>query len=169
LKETKRLNNEIKARRVQLIVDEGGNLWEMSIEEARAKAEEAGLDLMEIWFNAWVSIVKMLDYWKYLYKQKKADQKNKLKSKVPDMKNLRISFKIWDHDLEVRRKQAENFSKDGHPLKISLMLKWRENQYEDIARDKMKSFVASLEAFYKLEWEIKKVWNIFFAQLKPTK
>lgn len=170
MKEKKRLlNNDIKAHRVQLITDDGENLWEMDIEEARKKAKEQGLDLMEIWINWDISIVKLLDYWKFLYRQKKQEQKNKQKWRAPDVKNIRITFKIWEHDLETRRKQAEKFAQIWHPLKITLMLKWRENQYEDIAREKMNSFVISLEEFYKLDWDIRKLGNTFFAQMKPIK
>jgi translation initiation factor IF-3 len=170
LKEKKRLlNNEIKASIVQLITDDWENLWEMTIEEARDKARNLELDLMEIWTNWNVSIVKLIDYWKFLYRQKKQEQKQKQKSKAPDVKNIRITFKIWDHDLEVRKKQAEKFAEIGHPLKVTLMLRWRENQYEDIASEKIKKFVTSMEEFYRLDWEIKKAWNIFIAQLKPIK
>lgn len=165
----KPLNDEIKASRVQLVTDDGENFWEVSIEEAKSKAKSLWLDLMEIWRNWNLAIVKLLDYWKFLYRQKKIDQKNKQKSKAPDIKNIRITFKIWEHDLEVKKNQAEKFSHLWHPLKVSLYLRWRENQYVDIASEKIKSFIASLEAFYKLDWDIKKSWNIFIAQLKPTK
>jgi translation initiation factor IF-3 len=113
--------------------------------------------------------VKLLDYGKFLYKQKKQDQKQKQKWKVPDIKTIRISFKIWEHDLEIRRKQAEKFSLECPPLKVSLFLKWRENQYKDIALEKITSFVNSMETFYKLDGQIKGTWNIFLAQLKPIK
>ena len=95
MKEKKRiLNGKIRATTVQIITDDGENLWEMSLNEARARAEEAGLDLMEMWRNGNVTIIKMLDYWKHLYRQKKQDQKNKQKWKAPDMKTIRITFKI---------------------------------------------------------------------------
>lgn len=170
MKEKKRLlNDEIRASIVQLVTDEGENLWEMSIDEAREKAKEKELDLMEIWTNGKISIVKLLDYWKFLYRQKKQEQKNKQKSKAPEIKALRITFKIWEHDLNVRKNQAEKFAQNGHPLKVSLMLRWRENQYWDIALEKMKSFTEMLSDFYKLDWEIKKNGNTFMAQFKPTK
>lgn len=170
MKEKKRiLNDYIKARTVQLINEQWENLGEMHINEARQKAEEENLDLMEIWIKWDITIVKILDYWKYLYKQKKQEQKNKQKWKAPDLKTIRITFKIWDHDLEIRRKQAEKFSSSWHPLKISLMLRWRENQYWDIAREKMESFVSSLEEIYKVDGTIKRSWNIFTAMLKPIK
>ncbi len=167
MKEKKRiLNNDIRAKMVQLISDSWENFWEMQISEARARAEQQGLDLMEIWKNWDVSIVKILDYWKFLYRQKKQEQKNKNKWKAPDLKTLRITFKIWDHDLEIRKKQAEKFAKLWHPLKVTLMLRWRENQYSDLAFAKMESFVKSLEEFYKMEWQIKKTGNTFSVYLK---
>ncbi len=169
MKEKKRiLNDNIRASKVQVITDDW-NMWEMSLYDAKIKAQEAGLDLMEMSKTRDLTIVKMLDYWKFLYRQKKQDQKNKQKWKAPDMKTIRITFKIWDHDLEIRRKQAEKFFANLHPLKISLMLRWRENQYGDLAMEKMASFVNSLEEMYKLEWQIKRGWNTFSAMLKPKK
>lgn len=80
MKEKKKLlNDEIKAKHIQLIGDDGENYGEMKIEEARAKARAEDLDLMEIGRNKDISIVKMLDYGKYLYRQKKQEQKNKQK------------------------------------------------------------------------------------------
>jgi len=170
VKDKKRiLNRDIKARTVQLITDGWENLGEMSINEARARAEEQSLDLMEMWKSWDVAIVKILDYWKFLYKQKKQDQKNKAKWRAPNLKTIRITFKIWEHDLEIRRKQAEKFGLAHHPLKVTLMLRWRENQYTEIAEEKMTRFVMSLTEVYKLEWQVKKSGNTFSCMLKPIK
>jgi translation initiation factor IF-3 len=141
----------------------------MPLSEAKALAKEKELDLMEIWKNWDVSIVKMLDYWKYLYRQKKQANKQKVQSKTPDLKTIRITFKIGDHDLEIRKKQAEKFWAAHHPLKVTLMLKWRENHYVDLASEKMNSFVESISEIYKLEWEVRKNWNTFIAMLKTIK
>lgn len=170
MKEKKKLLNEqITAKKVQLIDEQWENLWEMSITEAREKAESLSLDLMEIWKNKDMSIVKILDYWKYLYRQKKQEQKNKQKWKAPDLKTIRISFKIWEHDLKIRKKQAEKFADWLHPLKVTLMLRWRENHYEDLAREKINTFITSLEEIYKLDGRVSKNWNVFVAMLKPKK
>ena len=170
MKEKKRLlNNDIRAKTVQLITDDWENLWEMSLSEARIKAEALNLDLMEISKNQNISVIKMLDYWKFLYRQKKQEQKNKQKWKSPDLKTIRITFKIWEHDLEVRKNQAIKFWNSLHPLRITLMLRWRENQYSELAYEKISSFIDSLKELYKIEWQIKKSWNVFSAQLKPIK
>ena len=113
--------------------------------------------------------MKILDYGKFLYRQKKQEQKQKQKGKTPELKTLRITFKIGEHDLEVRKKQAEKFAEDGHPLKISLMLRGRENHYASLAQEKMESFVKSLEEIYKLEGTIRQMGNTFHAMLKPIK
>ncbi len=163
------LNDNIKSRRVQLILDSWENLGEMSINDAKIRAKELSLDLMEI-SNDWkISVVKMLDYWKYLYRQKKQIQKQKASWKTPDMKTLRITFKISEHDLDVKKNQAEKFAKIWHPLKITLMLRWRENHYVDIAYEKMKTFIEKISEYYKLEWKINKTWNNFSALLKILK
>ena len=76
MKEKRRvLNDNIQAHKIQLISDEEGNLWEMTIDEARLKAASEGLDLMEMWKNGDITIVKILDYGKFLYRQKKQEQK----------------------------------------------------------------------------------------------
>lgn len=113
--------------------------------------------------------MKILDYGKFLYRQKKQEQKQKQKGKTPELKTLRITFKIGEHDLEVRRRQAEKFAEEGNPLKISLMLRGRENHYGSLAQEKMETFVKSLEDIYKLEGTIRQIGNTFNAMLKPIK
>ena len=160
------VNDEIRAYKVQLITDEGENLGDMTMKEARIIASERNLDLMEMW-NKWnVTIIKILDYWKFLYKQKKQGQKNKQKWKTPDLKTIRITYKISDHDLQTRIRQVEKFAKNGHPLKVTLMLRWRENHYGALAQEKMETFINLIEDYYKIESPIKRNWNTFIAMLK---
>lgn len=170
MKEAKRpLNEEIKAKNVQVITDDGENLWNMQLKEAREKASELWLDLMEIWRKDDIVIIKMLDYGKYLYRLKKQDQKNKQKSKAPELKTIRITFNISEHDLDIKKKQAHWFAEDGNPLKVSLMMRWRENQYADLAKTKMANFVKSLEDIYKIEKDIIHAWNTISVSLKTIK
>jgi translation initiation factor IF-3 len=163
------INDKISASKVQLILEDWENLWGMSLNDAKIRAREKKLDLMEMWKKWQVSIVKMLDYWKFLYRQKKQERKNKAVWKAPDLKTLRITFKISEHDLDVKKRQAEKFAKVGHPLKITLMLRWRENHYVGLASDKMEAFVAKISEVYKMEGRINKSWNTFSVLLKVIK
>jgi len=119
----KKINEEITSENVQVITDNGENLGEMKLSDALAKAKEQNLDLLEMSQNKDKSIAKIIDYGKYLYRQKKQTQKQRAQGKSPDLKTIRITFKIGDHDLQVKRKQAEKFASGGHSLKISLMLR----------------------------------------------
>lgn len=165
----KNINGDIKAKNVQLITESWENLGIMSLREASEKASENWLDLMEIWKKDDFVIVKILDYWKYLYKLKKQEQKNKQNSKAPELKTIKITFNISEHDLDVKRRQAAWFAKDWNPLKLILVMKWRENQYNEIAKTKITNFVKTLEEFYKVDNEIARVWNMLTVNLKTIK
>lgn len=168
MKDNKRfLNDEIKASKVRLISNEWEIIWEMSLIEAKQKANENWLDLMKVWEEWDITIIKMLDYWKFIYKQNKKDKKQRQKWKTPDLKTIKITFKIWDNDIKVKRNQAEKFAKDRHPLKVMLVLKWRENYYEEIAINKIESFISMLEPFYKIDKKLTKIWNSFVIMLSP--
>jgi len=108
----------------------------------------------------------MLDYGKYLYRQKKQEQKQKQKGKAPDMKTIRITYKIGDHDLDVKKKQVEKFAADGHPLKVSLMLRGRENHYGELAQVKIESFIESIAEYYIPQAPVKRTGNTFSTILK---
>ena len=99
--------------------------------------------------------------------EKKQEQKSKQAWRAPDIKTIKITFKIWEHDLEVKRNQAEKFAKAWHPLKVILQLRWRENQYEKIAFEKIESFIIMLEEFYKIDKKLVKNWSNFFVTMLP--
>lgn len=168
-KDNKRINREIRAFRVKVIGPTSEQLWVISIDKAIEIAEEAWMDLVEIWEQDWIVLCKILDYGKFLFKQQKNVSKSKVNSKKTELKTIRLTYRIGDHDLEIRRNQAIKFAKDAHPIKIELRLKWRENQYAVQAQEKITSFVNSLEELYKLDWKITKSWNTFYVLMHPKK
>jgi len=116
-----------------------------------------------------VSLAKLMDYGKFMFKQQKNQSKNKVVSKKAAPKTLRLTYTIGDHDMEVRKNQCLGFAKAGYPLKVVLMLKGRENQYEQLAREKMTEFVDSLAEMYRLDGPISKIGHTFHAMLAPKK
>lgn len=165
----KRLNWEIQADRVQVIHEIDGNLWEMSLSEALMKAREEELDLMEMSQKDGITMVKILDYGKHLYRQKKQQQKQQQKWKAPDMKTIRITYKIGEHDIEVKKKQVAKFAEGGHPLKVSLMLRGRENHYGELAAKKIDTFIADIAEWYTPHAPVKRSGNTFNVLLKVKK
>lgn len=165
----KRINDEIKAPKVKVISSTWEQLWILPTDKALEIAEWEWMDLVEIGEQDWIMLCKIIDYGKFLFKQQKNIAKSKTNSKKTELKTIRLTYKIGDHDLEIRRNQIIKFAKDAHPIKVELRLKWRENQYATQAQEKITSFVNSLEEFYKLDWKINKAWNTFYVLMHPKK
>lgn len=143
----------------------------MSREEALRMAEDQELDLVEVGVQDGVTLTKIVDYGKYLFKQQKQQSQNKSHQKKTELKTMKLTYKIGEHDLDVRRKQAEKWAKEGNPMKVYLQLRGRENQYEDLAIEKIEEFIASLEHCYKKDVSSKvlKQGNTFNIVLYPKK
>ena len=167
MKKKSRINDQIIATTVHAISESGEQLGEIPLSQALSKAQDAGMDLVEVGGRDGVPVVKMMDYGKQQFRKKKNQQKSKT-TKV-ELKTLRISYKISEHDLDVRRKQAEKFAKQGHLLRIELLLRGRERQFEQVAKQKMESFVTSLEEIYTIHTSLKVTGNKLFVQLNPKK
>jgi translation initiation factor IF-3 len=101
----------------------------MSLSSALEEAYGQEKDLVEVGNVEGTPLCKIMDYGKFLFKQQKQQSKNRSQAKKTEQKTLKITYKIEDHDLEVRRNQAEKFAQDGHPLKVELRLRGRENNF----------------------------------------
>lgn len=165
----RRVNEEITALRLSVISDEGEPLGIISRDEALSIAEEKELDLVEMGIQDGVVMAKIMDYGKFLFKQQKTQSQARSHSKKADVKTLKLTYKIGDHDLEIRKNQALKFGAAGHPLKIELRLRGRENHYTDLATAKMQEFINSLADIYKLDVKIIRTGNSFSALLYPKK
>lgn len=167
----KRINDAIIARELIVISDSGESLGKMSRDQALNLAWEQELDLVEVWMQDGIVMAKIVDYGKFLFKQQKQQSQNKGNQKRTELKTMKLTYKIGDHDLEVRKSQAEKWAKEWNPMKIMLQLRGRENQYEDIAIEKIEEFIASIEEFYKKDEKSKvaKQWTTFNIILYPKK
>ena len=106
------------------VVDENGaNLGIIELQQALQIAQEKGLDLIEISPNVSPPIAKIMDYGKYQYQEKKKAQESAKKAKEVETKNIRLKIGTSQHDLEVKAKQASEFLKEGHRIKVGLLLR----------------------------------------------
>lgn len=167
MKKKNRINEQIIATTVHAISEKGEQLGEIPLSKALKRAEEVSMDLVEVGTRDGAPVVKIMDYGKQLFKKKKNQQKSKT-TKV-ELKTLRISYKISEHDLDVRRKHAEKFAKQGHMLRIELLLRGRERQFQEVAEKKMDSFIQSLSEIYVIQTALKVTGNKLFVQLSPKK
>lgn len=121
------------------------------IRQAIAKAEELGLDLVEISPKAAPPVCKIIDYKKFLYEQKKREKAMKAKASKVVVKEIRFGPNTDDHDYEFKKKHAEKFLKDGAKLKAYVFFKGRSIVYKEQGEILLLRLAQDLEDLGKVE------------------
>ncbi len=129
MKDIIHINHQIRSKELRVLTDDGENLGVISLAEALSKAEELGLDLIEISPNAVPPVAKIMDYGKYQYIQQKKEKEARAKSHTTETKSLQVKIGTGDKDLEIKAKKASEFLKDGHRVKIDLFLPGRSKYF----------------------------------------
>ena len=135
-----KINEEIRDKELRVIDETGTMIGVMSREEALALAEEKKLDLVNVSPNAKPPVCKILDYGKYRYETQKREKEAKKKQKTIQVKEIRLSTFIEDHDIQVKAKTACKFLKDGDKVKVSLRFRGRERDHTAKGREVMEKF-----------------------------
>src|SRR5579863_429074 len=127
------VNQQIRAERVQLILQDGENIGVVNRGQALRQAEEAGLDLVMIAQagKEGVPVVKIMDFGKVLYEKKKKTIEAKKHQKIIQIKEVKMSPKIGEHDYQTKIKQAVGFLTSGKRVKITLSFRGREKMTKD--------------------------------------
>jgi translation initiation factor IF-3 len=133
------VNERIRAREVRLIGLEGEQLGDMSSDEARRLAEEAGYDLVEVAPNARPPVCRIMDYGRYKYEQKKkaAATKAKGKGRAATLKEVKMRPNTDEHDLQFKMKNARRFLLDGDKVKVTVMFRGREMAHRKVGYAKL--------------------------------
>ena len=134
------INEEIRDKEVRVIDTDGTMLGVMPTEKALELATEKKLDLVNISPNAKPPVCKILDYGKYRYELQKKEQEPRKKQKTTQVKEIRLSTFIEEHDVQVKANTASKFLKDGDKVKVSLRFRGRERDYKDKGMAVMQSF-----------------------------
>lgn len=116
-----RMNDKIFAKTVQVINQDGQNLGVMDTSDALNLAIDAGLDLVEINANATPVLVKIMDYGKYKYEQKKRANEARKKQKTIELREVWVTPVIEENDFNVKMKKVFEFLDDGNKVKIAVM------------------------------------------------
>ncbi len=134
------INEEIRDKELRVIDSDGTQLGIMSLEAALELANEKKLDLVNIAPNAKPPVCKILDYGKYRYELQKREKEAKKKQKTMQVKEIRLSTFIEEHDITVKANTAIKFLKEGDKVKVSLRFRGRERDYANKGLDVMKTF-----------------------------
>tara|TARA_E500000318_G_scaffold13413_2_gene12596 strand:- start:4917 stop:5405 length:489 start_codon:yes stop_codon:yes gene_type:complete len=151
------VNRDILAEKVRCIDPEGEMLGVLTVREGILKAEEFGLDLVEVSPNADPPVCKILDYGKFKYEAQKKKNEAKKKQKVIEIKEIKLRPNIDAHDFEVKMKNVRKFIGEGDKVKVTLRFRGREMAHQDLGmnvlnrvRDEMEE-AAKVESYPKME------------------
>lgn len=146
-----RVNREIRAPRVRVIGSNGEQVGILTIYEAMAKAEEEGLDLVEISADSNPPVCKIINFGKFRYDQTKREKESKKAQHQIKVKEIKLKPNIDVHDLETKMKHAREFLSKGNKVKITCMFRGREMAHTQIGKKLVDECCTSLEDIATVE------------------
>ena len=164
-----KINEKIRFPQIRVIDTDGAQLGVLSPDEALAIAEEKGFDLVLISETADPPVCKIMDYGKYKYEQDKKLKEAKKKQHNADVKEVKMRYKIEEHDYNVRVKNAERFLKSGDKVKATISFRGREIQHADLAEELLKRMATDLEQFAEVQQAPKREGRNMMMLLSPKK
>lgn len=150
-----KINRQIRAAKVRVIGSDGKQIGLLSLKEALTLAENENLDLVEIAPNAQPPVCKIIDFEKYRYTQIKKEKETKKSGHQIKVKEIKLKPNIDEHDFQTKQRQAKQFLEKGNKVKVSLMLRGRENIYPQQAEEVVKRMCEGLEELGVIETPMK--------------
>ena len=149
------MNERIRISPIRLIDENGEVVGVVDTDEARQRARDLGLDLVEMAADSRPPVCRIMDYGRYKYEQSKKDKANKARTKVSELKEVRLgrSMKIDPHDVAIRLKQARKFLLDGHKVQIVQNFRGREMAMRSRGNERMAQIIEDLDDVAKIEAE----------------
>lgn len=145
------INEKIKANKVQLIGEKGEKLGIISLDEAIEIGQEKGLDVVCVGANTDPVVCKLMNYGKYKFEQQKREKEARRKTKQAEMKEIRVSSTIGDHDLAYRVKNARAFIENDNKVKVTLRFRGREIAKSEFGREVLERFAEELSDVAEVE------------------
>ena len=144
-----------------VIDDTGTALGQMDTDKALALAQSKGLDLVEIAPMARPPVCKILDFNAFLYQQEKQLRKAKAHQKKVELKGIRLTFRMGEHDRQTRIGQTQKFLEDGNKVLLEMRLRGRENALADHGRKVIEEFITMLGPSVVVEQKLGRMGNRF--------
>lgn len=162
-----KVNRDIRSPKVRLISEEGEQLGIFTLPDALAKAEELGMDLVEIAPNAAPPVCKVIDYGKFRYQQTKKEKSLKKSSTQTKLKEIKLKPNIDKNDLNTKITHAKEFVEKGYKVKFTCMFRGREIVFADHGREVLEKVAASLESIAQVEAKPKMYGKTLTMMLAP--
>lgn len=163
-----RINHRIRAPELRVIDPEGEQLGILDLDDALDRAEEFGLDLVEVAPQARPPVCRIMDYGKYKYQQKKRSAEARKKSSRVELKEVKLRPKTDTHDFETKVRKARAFLAEGNKVKFTVMFRGREITHPEIAYDMMDRAADDLEDVATVEQDAKMEGRNMTMMLTPS-
>jgi translation initiation factor IF-3 len=163
-----RVNEQIRISPIRLIDDEGEQVGIVSLDDARARAEEKGLDLVEVAPEARPPVVKLMDFGKFKYEQARAAREARKKQHTTQVKEVKFRPGIEDHDYDFKLRHARRFLAEGNKVKLTMMFRGRQMSHPELGREVLLRAQGDLEEVGKVESEPSFEGRTMFMVLAPT-
>ena len=161
------INERIRFPKIRVIDSDGGQLGVITPQEAIRIAEERELDLVLVSDKADPPVCRIMDYGKYKFEQEKKAREAKKKQHTADVKEVKMRYKIEEHDYQVRVSQAKKFLDAGDKVKATITFRGREIQHSNLAEDLLKRMAGDLQDFADLQQAPKKEGRNMMMLLSP--
>ena len=162
-----KVNREIRASRVRLITQTGEQIGVVPLHEALARAEEAGLDLVEISAGSNPPVCKIINYGKFRYDQTKREKESKKAQHQVKVKEIKVKPNIDIHDLETKIRHAREFIVKGNKVKVTCMFRGREMAHPEIGEKLLRKLCEDLEDIATVETPSKLFGRMLIVILAP--
>ena len=146
-----RINHRIRVPEVRVVAEDGSNLGVLTTEQALRRAQEVGLDLVEVNPKASPPVCKILDFGKYKYEEKKKAREAKKKQTVVEVKEIKIRPKTDDHDIEVKIRATRKFLEAGNKVKVICRFRGREIMHPQRAQMQLNLMLSRIEDIANVE------------------
>jgi translation initiation factor IF-3 len=158
----------IRVREVRVVDDEGQQLGILPIQEALRLAYEKGLDLVEVAPNAVPPVCRILDFGKFNYERQKREREARKAQKTIEVKEVRLSSRTGEHDIDTKVRKTLGFLEDGSKVKVTVRFRGREITHPEIARDQLEEFVRKVGGAAVVEAAPSIEGKSLFLLLSPT-
>ena len=163
------INERIRFPEIRVIDTDGTQLGVMQPAEARKMAEAKDLDLVLVSDKANPPVCRIMDYGKFKFEQEKKAREARKKQHTSDVKEVKMRYKIGDHDYNVRLNQAQRFLKAGDKVKATVMFRGREIQHSDLAEKLLRRLAEDLGELADVQQWPKREGRNMMMMISPKK
>ncbi|NEN93822.1 MAG: translation initiation factor IF-3 [Okeania sp. SIO3H1] len=163
------VNNNIRVPKIRAIDADGSQLGIIDTEEALQMAREKELDLVMVSDKADPPVCRIMDHGKYVFEQKKKAQEAKKKQHNAEVKEVKMRYKIEEHDYNVRLSHAKRFLESGDKVKATIMFRGREIQHSNLAEALLMRMKEDLKDLAEVQQAPKREGRSMMMLLSPKK